>query len=82
MISKSYRGKYREMFSFHLLLYFSVQNSRVHHETKELTYMVAVNPATRSRLPTPIVCLWWKLWLSLNFAGHFIFFFFQFQGVE
>lgn len=67
------------MFSFHLLLYLSVQNSRVHHETKELTYMVAVNPATRSRPPTPIVCLWWKLWLSLNFAGHFIFFFFSFK---
>lgn len=37
------------------------------------TYMITVNPATRSCLPRPIVNLWWKLWLPLKFARHFIF---------
>lgn len=37
------------------------------------TYMITFNPAARSCLPKPIVNLWWKLWLSLKFASHFIF---------
>lgn len=37
------------------------------------TYMITLNPAVRSCLPMPIVNLWWKLWLSLKFARHFIF---------
>lgn len=37
------------------------------------TYIITFNPAARSCLPKPIVNLWWKLWLSLKFASHFIF---------
>lgn len=37
------------------------------------TYMITLNPAARSCLPRPIVNLWWKWWLSLKFASHFIF---------
>lgn len=37
------------------------------------TYMITFNPAARSCLPKPIVNLWWKLWLPLKFASHFIF---------
>lgn len=35
--------------------------------------MITLNPAARSCLPRPIVNLCWKLWLSLKFARHFIF---------
>lgn len=37
------------------------------------TYIITFNPAARSCLPKPIVNLWRKLWLSLKFASHFIF---------
>ncbi len=35
--------------------------------------MITLNPAARSCLPRPISNLCWKLWLSLKFARHFIF---------
>lgn len=54
-----------------MLLVYSLCSSTI--PDHQATYMITFNPAVRSCLPSPIVNLWWILWLSLKFASHFIF---------